>query len=455
MHGGTYPDGIVQAYSYDSLNRLNTLAINKNGVATKSYSYTLDPAGNRLSVAELGGRTVSYTYDALYRLTSESVAGGVSAPNGTVGYAYDLVGNRTQTASTLAGISPALFSYDPDDRLSLDTYDAAGNTISSDGTGNVYDFENRLVQHGSITMVYDGDGNRVAETVGGVTTYLIDDRNPTGYPQVIAETSSDGSTRTYVYGLERISQRQFIPSSNSFVVSFYLYDGHSSVRALADSTGAITDTYDYDAHGNLINRTGTTPNDYLFAGEQFDPTLGIYYNRARYYDERRGRFWTMDAVEGSVSDPQSLHKYLYTDANPVSRRDPSGNQGDLTEEAIVTEITAELAIETGTAATASGVGTATFVTGAADTVPLALAETEAVAESVLVVGSAGAVELTAAQEALLLDLEIEIEIDTALAAEIVAENASLFGTLGFNVSNIVEGTLSGTELAALFRFLGW
>jgi hypothetical protein len=86
---------------------------------------------------------------------------------------------------------------------------------------------------------------------------------------------------------------------------------------------------------------------------------------------------------------------------------------------------------------------------------LALAETEAVGESVLVGGSAGAVELTAAQEALLLDLEIEIEIDKALAAEIVAENASLFGTLGFNVSNIVEGTLSGTELAALFRFLGW
>jgi hypothetical protein len=32
------------------------------------------------------------------------------------------------------------------------------------------------------------DGNRVAETVGGVTTqYLIDDRNPTGLPQVMDE----------------------------------------------------------------------------------------------------------------------------------------------------------------------------------------------------------------------------------------------------------------------------
>ena len=33
--------------------------------------------------------------------------------------------------------------------------------------GNVYDFENHLVQHGAITIVYDGDGNRVAKTAGG------------------------------------------------------------------------------------------------------------------------------------------------------------------------------------------------------------------------------------------------------------------------------------------------
>jgi hypothetical protein len=44
----------------------------------------------------------------------------------------------------------------------------------------------------------------------------------------------------------------------------------------------VTDTYDYDAFGNLIHSTGTTPNNYLFAGEQFDPDLNLYYNRARY-----------------------------------------------------------------------------------------------------------------------------------------------------------------------------
>ena len=37
-------------------------------------------------------------------------------------------------------------------------------------------------------MVYDGDGNRVSETVGNVTTnYLVDTQNPTGYAQAVDE----------------------------------------------------------------------------------------------------------------------------------------------------------------------------------------------------------------------------------------------------------------------------
>ena len=60
-------------------------------------------------------------------------------------------------------------------------------------------------------MSYDGDGNRVAETVGGVATqYLIDDRNPTGLPQVIDELVNGAVTKTYVYGLQRISENQQI-----------------------------------------------------------------------------------------------------------------------------------------------------------------------------------------------------------------------------------------------------
>jgi RHS repeat-associated protein len=108
-----------------------------------------------------------------------------------------------------------------------------------------------------------------------------------------------------LYELSLISESQTLAAAP--VTSFYGFDGHGSVRFLTSSTGAVTDTYDYDAFGNLISSTGTTPNNYLFAGEQFDPALGIYYNRARYYDQRQGRFWSMDTYEGAM-----INRFRYT-----------------------------------------------------------------------------------------------------------------------------------------------
>jgi RHS repeat-associated protein len=302
----------------------------------------LRPTGNRLSVAELSGRTVTYGYDDLYRLTSETVASDPGGNNGQVSYTLDSVGNRLQRSSTLPAIVPTgLLSYDANDRVSTDSYDANGNTTLNSGQTNVYDFENRLVQRGGVKIVYDGDGNRVKETVATVTTsYLVADQNPTGYAQVLDELQGGAVTRTYSYGLELINQRQTL--AGTLTTSFYGFDGHGSIRFLTSSTGAITDTYDYDAFGNLIASTGSTPNNYLFAGEQFDPALGIYYNRARYYDQRQGRFWTMDTFEGDPESPASLHKYLYAGANPADRTDPSGNDFSVGDLAIASAIGATI-----------------------------------------------------------------------------------------------------------------
>jgi RHS repeat-associated protein len=98
------------------------------------------------------------------------------------------------------------------------------------------------------------------------------------------------------------------------------YAGRSGKEAL----GSVV-TYDYDAFGNLIHQTGTTYNNYLFAGEQFDPDLNLYYNRARYLNVSTGRFWTMDTYEGSTREPASLHKYQYVRNSPTIRRDRSGH----------------------------------------------------------------------------------------------------------------------------------
>ena len=93
---------------------------------------------------------------------------------------------------------------------------------------------------------------------------------------------------------------------------------------LTDEGGSVTDTYTFDAFGNLTSSTGDTENSYLYRGEQFDSFTGLYYLRARYMNPSTGTFITMDEYAGSVFEPVSLHKYLYANANPVMNSDPTG-----------------------------------------------------------------------------------------------------------------------------------
>ena len=145
-----------------------------------------------------------------------------------------------------------------------------------------------------------------------------------GYSQVLKATAGN-TTVYYTRGLELISRRE------GDVASFYLYDGGLSVRALTDEAGAVTDTLVFDAFGNETEKTGTTANTYGFQGEEQDAT-GLYYLRARYMDPISGTFTSMDTYAGSLSDPMSLHKYLFANSNPVMYSDPSGHSsGELTD----------------------------------------------------------------------------------------------------------------------------
>jgi RHS repeat-associated protein len=315
-----YPNGVQAVATPDNMNRLTNLAIN-GGSPLASYSYTYGAVGNKLTAAESSGRSTVFNYDSVYRLLQETISGAAGSHNGVLGYAVDPVGNRTALNSTLPGIPSATQVYDADDRLTGDTYDANGNTLTSGGKSFAYDFLNRLtgVNAGAVTFAYDGDGNRVSK---GSTQYLVDEVNPTGLAQVVEEITGSAVQRSYAYGLQRISQDRVV--SGSIVPSFYSYDGHGDVRMLTDSTGTVTDTYDYDSYGNVVNSTGSTTNVYLYQGEQFDSETGFYYLRARYFNPATGRFLSEDPAMDAEDNPTSAHPYLYAGADPVDQNDPSG-----------------------------------------------------------------------------------------------------------------------------------
>ena len=48
--------------------------------------------------------------------------------------------------------------------------------------------------------------------------------------------------------------------------------------------------------------------------------------RARYFNPLTGRFLTRDPANGQMTDPKSLHKYLYAGGDPIDMIDPTGRQ---------------------------------------------------------------------------------------------------------------------------------
>ena len=63
---------------------------------------------------------------------------------------------------------------------------------------------------------------------------------------------------------------------------------------MTNALGSVTDTYTYDVYGLTIAATGSTPNSYLYPGEQTGTNLRLQYLRARYYNPSSGRFASTD-----------------------------------------------------------------------------------------------------------------------------------------------------------------
>jgi RHS repeat-associated protein len=292
-----------------------------------TWAYAHNERGQRLTSTDITGRAAAYTYDSAARLATESISGDPRGAglNGGLSYVLDAVGNRTSRTSTVAALGAQSFTYNANDEISGDTFDANGNTTASGGHTYAYDFENRLVSNdtGAVTIAYDCDGNRVAKTVGGVTTrYLVDDLNPTGYLQVFEEVVGGTVQTRYTYGDRIVSQTRDV--STMPATSYYGFDAHENITFLTDATGTVTASYDYDAWGNLVASTGSTPNSRFYAGEELDADLGLINLRARQYRPDVGRFLTIDPVLGTLQNPISLNTHLYANGDSVNLVDPHG-----------------------------------------------------------------------------------------------------------------------------------
>lgn len=316
----TRPNGVNTSYTYDSVSRLLSVLHQAGGTTLDGASYTYDAAGNRTSKTNyLNGITDNYAYDALYQL--QQVTEGTST---TESYTYDPVGNR------LSSLSVPQYNYNTSNELTSTSlasysYDHNGNTLtktdSSGTTQYTWDYENRLTQvtvpqsGGGSTLVsfkYDPFGRRIQKSgPDGSTNYLYDSPNP------IEELDSSGNVlaRYTQGGLdEPLSQLR------SGVTSYYEADGLGSITSLTDSSGTIAATYNYDSFGTMLSSTGSIINPFRYTARELDSETGLYYHRARYFDQGTGRFLSEDPLRFRISS----NFYPYVGNRPTVHVDPTG-----------------------------------------------------------------------------------------------------------------------------------
>ena len=348
-----YTNGMKTDYTYNLANMLKTLVNYTNSTTVaSSYGYTYRLDGNQTAKADNKGKTTTYIYDDLGRLTKESDTTGFSLT-----YVYDVRNNRTKMTANDGKVTD--YTYDLNNLLltSVETlgttstkttyfYDANGNTLSkmneitAAATGQTaanylsemsdfvemftYDLMNRMISStaNGVTAIYKyrPDGLRHSKTANGVeTAHIWDGAN------IVSDIVNGALLNTYVRGIGLIA------SKSDHVSTYYFFNGHGDVVQFGNIL------YDYDAFGNERNPSDGDTNPFRYCGMYYDLETKIYMTQYRRYNSATGRFLTEDPYwkknyrniynNGSPSIfaiMQIANLYVYCGNNPVLRTDTSG-----------------------------------------------------------------------------------------------------------------------------------
>lgn len=303
-------------YGYDAADRPTT--VTQNG-ATVAIAY--DDANHRTVVTFPGGPQMEYTYDDASQLTGLAYR-NASTTLGTLTYAYDLAGRRTEVGGSWARtVLPQ--------PVASATYDAANRATSWGGVPLFYDRNGNLVTKGSQsfawnsrdqlsgiigtptqTLTYDAAGRRATTVGAGTTTSFAYDR-----VNIVRQSTSGGTAIDRVVGTD--VDDTFLETAG--VTRALFVDALGSTIARVDAAGSVQQAFAYGPFGATIATGATEDGVARFTGRE-DEGNGLLAFRSRYYDPEMGRFISEDRV-GVVG---GANLYTYVDDDPVQQVDPFG-----------------------------------------------------------------------------------------------------------------------------------
>ncbi|MBL9126027.1 MAG: hypothetical protein JNL97_00200, partial [Verrucomicrobiales bacterium] len=345
------------AYAYDR----DGLLVQAGALAITRYG-----ASGRVMTNRVGAVVQTFAYDARGMLTNSLVRVGGSEFS-RVSLRYDASNRVTERSETMGGSTQDLrYTYDPAGRLSevrrgdvvvaTYTYDSNGNRLARNGETAVYDAQDRVTEHGGVSLGWSRNGHRVSRAVGGrTTTYAYDLRGvltsvklpsqQIDYPtdplgrrlgrevngsldrgwlwldqQIVAEVGQDSAvTKRFVYSGDSTTPVVMVAGSDTF---FLLSDERGSVRRVLNAAdGSVAQALEYDEFGRVLSDTNPGFQPFGFAGGLYDPATGLVRLGARDYDAETGQWTARDPI-GFAGGQFSLYAYVRND--PVNFVDPSG-----------------------------------------------------------------------------------------------------------------------------------
>jgi RHS repeat-associated protein len=286
------------------------------------------------------GRTRDlFSYDLTGELTNAqyTVPSGGSAAR-TADYTWDKAGNRTRLTDSVAGI----YNYGVNNLNQYTTDGTSGGAITPGSEHELLNYQNvnytyindthlssvsgMDINGGQSTyqLSYDALGRCVARVLTGSTsstTYYIYD----GEKPILEYHSWSGPSAANVYGrgIDEILMRTDYSPNRTI---YYQDDHEGSVTHLTDSSGAVIESYKYDAFGKPTINGGVLTasafgNRFMFTGREYVSQFGIYEYRNRAYHPGLGRFMSEDP---KLFDAGDNNFFRYCGNDPENRTDPMG-----------------------------------------------------------------------------------------------------------------------------------
>ncbi|MBV9025670.1 MAG: RHS repeat protein, partial [Streptomycetaceae bacterium] len=366
----TDPDGTRYEFAYDTELRLVSVT-NPQG---DRWSYTYDPAGRLVTETDFNGRTLRYTYDAVGRLVERRNGAGetLSLTRDALGavveqrsadevttYAYDRSGRLLRASNSHTIVE---YEYDSAGRTTRETVNGRSMTYTYDDLGRVierrtpsgivstwtYDAAGRPEALSSaghdLHFTYDADGREIARTLNsGVTLTQTWDRTHRLTTQSVVHGPDTKRPpiqhREYAYDLHG-----FLAEINELTTGTRRYDLDGTGRVTAVHARGWSETYAYDAVGNLtqavtpeakttnaadtasttdtsreltgtlLRRAGRTSFTYDSQGRLIRSTKRLLNGQMR----TRSFTWNaQDQLVGTVTPDGTRWRYLY---DPLGRR---------------------------------------------------------------------------------------------------------------------------------------